>query len=274
MKCFYHNDMDGKCSAAIVYKYAHGQGQYIEMDYSKEFPIDAIEPREEVWIVDFHIPREDFDKLLKITPAVVWIDHHKSALEELQDIDIILTGNGIRQDGIAACRLTWDYCFPNETPPYIVLLLADYDVWKFEYGNETDKLQAGIKLYPTDPWSTYWETWLDSNYYPRVEISEGKIILAYIGNHYKSLDKFPIEFEGYKCIACNISRASSKVFDSVAEDYDMMITFYYDGRGWHYSLYTSREDIDVSSIALKYGGGGHRKAAGFNSDELITNWKY
>ncbi|HOX61187.1 MAG TPA: bifunctional oligoribonuclease/PAP phosphatase NrnA [Candidatus Magasanikbacteria bacterium] len=36
------------------------------------------------------------------------------------------------------------------------------------------------------------------------------------------------------------------------------------------SLRTTHEDVDVSAIAKNFGGGGHRKAAGFSSEKTIT----
>lgn len=35
------------------------------------------------------------------------------------------------------------------------------------------------------------------------------------------------------------------------------------------SLRSNSQDIDVSKIAVKYGGGGHRRAAGFSSNKPI-----
>jgi nanoRNase/pAp phosphatase (c-di-AMP/oligoRNAs hydrolase) len=47
-----------------------------------------------------------------------------------------------------------------------------------------------------------------------------------------------------------------------------MMPFCFDGKQWTYSMYTLK-DINVSEIAKKYGGGGHKKAAGFQSDKLL-----
>ena len=46
--------------------------------------------------------------------------------------------------------------------------------------------------------------------------------------------------------------------------------FNYDGKGWNFSLYHAkhRTDLDLSAIAVKYGGGGHRGACGFRSKNL------
>ena len=83
MKCFYHNDADGKCSAFWV-KLSAGltdlennyKDEFIEMDYSKPFPMDKINKDEMVYIVDFSISPEEMRSLLKITKDVTWIDHH------------------------------------------------------------------------------------------------------------------------------------------------------------------------------------------------------
>lgn len=44
----------------------------------------------------------------------------------------------------------------------------------------------------------------------------------------------------------------------------------FDGRKWDVSLYHAdgKEQHDLSLIAVKYGGGGHRGACGFRSDKL------
>jgi phosphoesterase RecJ-like protein len=42
------------------------------------------------------------------------------------------------------------------------------------------------------------------------------------------------------------------------------------------SLRTLRDDVDVAAMAQKFGGGGHRKAAGFSIDGKLapeTRWK-
>ena len=46
--------------------------------------------------------------------------------------------------------------------------------------------------------------------------------------------------------------------------------FYFNGREWVYSLYTTKK-IDCSQIAKWYGGGGHKQAAGFQTEKLIFN---
>ncbi|HCW04982.1 MAG TPA: phosphohydrolase [Clostridium sp.] len=276
MKCFYHNDLDGKCAGAIVYKYYVRGGNldkseravFIPIDYKDSFPFGSINNNELVVIVDFSLEKPgDFECLLDITENVIWIDHHKSAIEKHNGLDI----KGIRKDGTAGCELAWKYFYPNNPMPKVVELVGDYDVWKFKYGDDTRNFQAGIGLFENNPESDNWLDWLWDRFKPNSIINKGKTVMKYRNNYYKDLVysiSFPTEFEGYTAIACNACKVGSMLFDSVADmNFDLMLPFYFDGNQWVVSMYTTKE-IDCSEIAKKYGGGGHKQAAGFQCKEL------
>ena len=50
--------------------------------------------------------------------------------------------------------------------------------------------------------------------------------------------------------------------------HDALCGFYFNGKKWTVSLYHAkhRTDLDLSKIAVKYGGGGHRGACGFTTE--------
>jgi oligoribonuclease NrnB/cAMP/cGMP phosphodiesterase (DHH superfamily) len=275
--------MDGICAAAIVYdyyirhdyclggvKFKVDEYEFIPMNYKDEFPFDKITQDELVVIVDFSLQKEgDFQKLLDKTRNVIWIDHHISAINKHPDINAVL--KGIRRDGTAGCELAWEYFYPSVPVPEIVELIGDYDVWAFKYGDRTNYLQTGIRLYNTNPEDDNWISWLSRKHDISLLIREGEIALQYRDNYYADLIKswsFFTVFEGYKAIACNAGSVSSQLFDSVQEEYDLMMPFVFDGKQWTVSIYTKRDDIDCSRLAEKYGGGGHRKASGFQVEEL------
>lgn len=276
MKIFYHgSDMDGKCSGAIARKFYQGEGEYIPYFYG-DFPYESIRNDEVVILVDCSC---DFEILMKITKKIIWIDHHKTAIDKYEHLKL----RGMRVDGTAACKLCWLYYFDGGFKdkngniiigiiPSVVDFLADYDVWKFAFGDDTNYLQTGIRLYDTSIESEMWDKWLDYNYYPIEELDKGKIALQYRNDYYRSIVKtasFFTSFKGYKAVCCNASCVSSQLFDSIEEEYDIMIPFHYDGSQWKYSLYTKKDNIDCGKIALHFGGGGHKKAAGFKFDELL-----
>ena len=56
--------------------------------------------------------------------------------------------------------------------------------------------------------------------------------------------------------------------------FDIMMCYAYSGHGhWNVSLY-SDNDIDVSVIAKRNGGGGHRSACGFQVADIrdVLDW--
>lgn len=270
MKCLYHNDNDGKCSAAIVRKWFSGDvdipekklfgEEYIPVTYGKEAPLYQIRKGELVIVVDFKI---NFGKLRNITENIIWIDHHQTSLMEHTEI------KGIRITDTAACELTWEY-FMSGKAPYAVRLIGDYDIQGGMYGEKTNFFNSSTMLKDMNPESVIWEDYLDSSYMPLKEFEEGSIISRFKDKFHEQVIRSYVyegNFEGYNCIICN-TPGNSQLFDSIKKDYDIMMTYYFNGNKWVIGLYTRRNNLDVSNIAKKYGGGGHRKAAGFICDNL------
>jgi oligoribonuclease NrnB/cAMP/cGMP phosphodiesterase (DHH superfamily) len=280
MKVIYHNDFDGKASAAIIAKYHRERGDklkikdFIEINYNKQLDIGNVWTDELVYIVDYSLKPEEWDMVQKNTSNLIWIDHHISAIQKYSVLDRKL--NGIRRDGTAACELTWEFFYPLEDIPYAIKLLGDYDVWAHQYGSDTINFQNGLKAHDTHPLSDIWNNALDINYktwtYDLISY-EGNVITSYIKKEYAIISKsycFEVKFEGLNALVCNSHERQSSLFDAVynEEKHDIMIPFIFDGDNWVFSLYTIKDDIDCSVIATKYGGGGHKKAAGFVSSVI------
>ena len=70
-----------------------------------------------------------------------------------------------------------------------------------------------------------------------------------------------------RIVKCRIANApyfaASEVAGELAtDDVDFGATYFESEKGWQYSL-RSRNGFDVSEVALAFGGGGHKAAAGF-----------
>ena len=246
----------------------------IPINYNLQFPFDSIKPSEQVAILDYSLQKEgEWKKLLAITKNVIWIDHHKSAIEDKNAPKRL---EGIRDSKDAACALTWKY-FNRTTTPFVVRLIADHDTWTFNFGEETREFQIGIRSLDVHPSSELWRTLLRATRSdPMVQeiLGNGKIISDYVTkeNEYKIGSwAFEATFEGYNCICCN-ALGGSLVYGELSKDYDLMLNFIHDGQQYTFSIYTTK-DIDVSEIAKKYGGGGHKGAAGFQIEKLPFTFK-
>jgi oligoribonuclease NrnB/cAMP/cGMP phosphodiesterase (DHH superfamily) len=278
MKVYHHNDLDGRCAAFwIKYFNKESKIEFIECNYNMEIPINKIDKNEEIWIVDFSFPIDLMRKVLDMTPNVIWIDHHKTAVDKYKDFTPTL--KGLRKDGTAGCVLAYQFCSNNYIPemvPEFTRLIGNYDVWNFKDGDDSDLFYTAMLGHDSNPEKGVWENLIDSpNFLIRI-IKEGKIIKnwnkEWAKNYLKSW-AFETEFEGYNCIAMNLAQCGSKYFDSVSDKYDIMLPFVFNGENYSVSLYSTK--IDVSEIAKKYGGGGHRGAAGMtlNIDTFIKMFK-
>ena len=302
MKCFYHNDADGKCAGfwvahTAVMENIETPTEFIEMSYEKPFPMDTIKPNERIYIVDYSISPDEMRKLLQITTDVTWIDHHKTAIEKYDGFEYDI--RGLRYDGIAACMLTYcylhhmTYCGVGNINPFDISmtkdapvftkLIADWDVWKFDYGDDTRKFITAFNSYDFRPDSKEWERffvdgkvigpvvgWLYNGEGEDEMTVEGAAMIKYRDGWAKSyLERFGFEteFEGLKCFAVNLSNCNSEYFKSLPEGkYDAFMPFAFNGEKWTVSMYSTTHDI--SGICKKHGGGGHAKAAGFTCVEL------
>jgi len=268
--CLFHEaDHDGQASAAIV-KRRYPDVELIGWDYGKEVPWDKIEEADEVIMVDISFQPYDLMKKVADLAKLTWIDHHATAIKNYEENKI--PGSIILKDGIGACVLTWQYYFPDENVPAGVRLLGEYDVWN-HLDPSCKAFEYGMRVRDTDPKSNIWEFIFSNISNLGMIVDEGDTILLYIENTYKHLAEkyvYEKEIDGLKFLVANNPHRTSDYFDSVWDirKYDGMMSYFWTGDCWNVSLYTSKENIDVSKVAEKYGGGGHKKAAGFQVDDI------
>lgn len=222
---------------------------------------------------------------------LIWIDHHKTAIEKFPS-EIA----GYRIDGVAACRLAWQWfseeSIANRTgeapqlpkkrqfverivsEPYAVRLAGEYDIWDKRDPN-AELFQHGLRSFDLEEagaWSALLSTHIGSTEYVDTILDKGKAIQYAKTQENESIIKaagFTIQFEGFCLLACNAARYNSQLFTAgLKPEHDGMLGFNWDGQQWRVSLYTDKPGIDLSTVAVKYGGGGHRGACGFRCGTL------
>jgi oligoribonuclease NrnB/cAMP/cGMP phosphodiesterase (DHH superfamily) len=241
---------------------------------------------------------------------LIWIDHHKSSIESHPDTII-----GYRIDGVAACRLAWqwfahhidpnrqtkqDFVDRKVSEPLAVRLAGEYDIWdhrgdgdlEFQFGLQSRELSESdwdnllsVERPTIDELERLISVGHDKDLInpdgtfipPAVHqlLSIGKTLMDYEKKNNAGVmhRSFLVEWEGLKFLALTTARCNSLTFEAkdVPETgHDALMGFYYNGSKWIVSLYHAqhRKDIDLSQIAVKYGGGGHRGACGFQTDKL------
>lgn len=277
--CLYHSaDLDGKCSAAIYLKANPGIKLY-GIDYGEEPPWDEIAGSDLV-VLDWSFqPWPQFAKAVEQANSLLWIDHHKSAIDEWfanASSEQCAKTKTVLDEASAACLLVWKYCFPGKWVPYGVELLHLYDIWDH---SDPDVLyyQLGLRNRDNDPTNAVvWSRVLrDCKYdgWTLNVLGEGRILLRYDRATKAAIATkcwFPLEFAGHVWQACNYAVQGSDLLDSVRDKskYQGVLTFGWRRDKWVVSLYSDDPSVDCGAIAKSCGGGGHRGAAGFACKQL------
>lgn len=288
MVILHHNDNDGRCAAFIVYMGAKAtptEVEFYEMDYGRGVPFHLIKKNEVVYIVDFSIEVSEMEELLKITKNVVWIDHHISAIEKYNGYNKEIRGiRGIREVGKAGCELTWEWFFKGEVAlPLAFELIAKNDVYRFKDDKDKERVmqfKAGLSMEEgmenIKGSIGKWYRLFDTNNVIKL-LEKGKELLEYRRKMHEQLCTecgFVGELSGCRVFAVNKPFMSSDDFVGVdVKEYDMLVSFYWDGEKWKYGLREGNGTVDCSKIAdgFMYNGrtgGGHKGAAGFISERM------
>lgn len=224
---------------------------------------------------------------------IIWIDHHKTSIEKWPS-----SIPGYRIDGVAACRLAWqwfafieeqkdeddatiwpklpskqDFLNREVDEPLAVRLAGEYDVWDHR-GDGDLEFQFGMRSVENIPWGDLLNPKDTDTALHLVDI--GKVSMTYSAKMDADLvthRSYLMEWEGLKWLCLNTGRFNSLTFaalDKPETSHDALLGFMWNGKVWTVSLYHAahRKDLDLSEIAKKYGGGGHAGACGFTCSKI------
>lgn len=256
----YHaNCYDGFGSAWAAYQEFGEAATYQPVKYGE--PIPEIPDSERVLIVDFSYPRDVLVPLAERCDLTV-LDHHKTAEAELAGLPFC-TFN-MHKSG---AMLTYEHMFPQHiiVPP-LIEYIQDRDLWRF-FRPGSREIHAWLTSWPMN-----FDTWddLDEKLLTDLDscVTEGTALLRLERQQTERIADAArwMEIVGYKVPVTNASLLFSEVPELLCERHpEAPFAAYYvdraDGkRQWGLR---SRGEFDVSEIAKKYGGGGHRNASGF-----------
>lgn len=311
-KCIYHSrDLDGLTSAAIISVYTDIQGspcQFHPYDYGEKLDIRTFKGKT-ACMIDVSMPMDRMEALGKICNDFTWIDHHKSAYDELfsyckekgydiqeSDVNSFIKRISVKEMNLnyfyssvlSGCEITkrfYGYTLAK-VPSKIVDILGQYDSWRQTEDKKlvTDsnwdyvlKVQYGMRnRFSVDKIK---KILLEADAIQEESIvSEGNLILNFVKESnlsYAMKNFFEVEMFGLKFIALNKEFPTGSIaFEGLyyPELHDAMMAFCYDGRNevLKVSMYTTKPGVDILSIAKKLGGGGHPGACGFQINKSFN----
>ena len=252
----YHADCtDGFGSAYAAWKLLGNRAEYHACKHGTP-PPDVT--GKVVAILDFSYNNATTKKMIELAKGLIIIDHHKSAIVELHDIS-----NTQFDMNHSGARLAWDFFHPGKEAPKFINYIEDRDLWKWElpYSKE---FSAAFDMVPFE--FEEFEKFEDDSVFDDA-VKRGSYILAYSKTVVKKVCDKAVhrKYEGMDVMVVNSSHWMSEIGARLSPDCDFAMIWYYDHEDQQIkvSLRAFHEHIDVSEISKKYGGGGYKKAAGF-----------
>lgn len=313
---FYHSaDFDGLMSGAILKFFIEKNGFKLApkvkevimhpWDYGDPVP-EGLTLEDYIVMVDITIPQFVGRK------RSLWIDHHVGSIREHHNKYMVHlsrrpvgfntdTSVCYLLDGVAACRLAYQFCteniynLPNVSQyttrqvaePRLVNLLGEFDIWD-KRNPDAEILQYGMVGTTVDDLVKYLSMGgsLYMSEFENKKLTNGHVAQEYMKAYNADLasrNAYRVEWEGMNVLALNHSRGNSITFDSLDQTgIDALCLWRFDGKMIKVSLYRTKHaneayentgenrgpggfeiHQDMSVIATKHGGGGHRGAAGF-----------
>lgn len=237
--------------------------------------------------------------------GICWIDHHKTSIESHP---ANIPGYRIDEVAACRLAWQWfthdfgpnnpncspaDYDLPKKdhfiarevVEPWAVRLAGEYDIWDkrdpdaevFQFGLRGEELgEAMWELLLSGPTAEQDGKKGAAEIAVEALLDNGKLLQRYQQRNDASLvnyRSFMVEWEGLRFLAINHGSFNSLTFaakDVPETGHDALLGFRWDGKQWSVSLYHARHrtDLDLSAIAKKNGGGGHRGACGFVAAQL------
>lgn len=252
--CIYHrNCLDGLAAAWVVWKFFKGEVELLAAQYGDALPDEAELRGRKVIVVDFSYNREQVMRLQQICDLTL-LDHHATAAKELEGLIEVNQNH-------SGAMLAWLHFFPNQEPPTGLKFAEDRDLWKWKL--------RGSKAWTTAAFSYPLEV---ETFDKLVKRPIGEVILegeTLLRKHEQDVKKIArsvrtMKIDGVDVPVVNANGLfASDLGNVLSIDAEYAATYVDSQEERMYSLRSQRGKADVSEIALRFGGGGHKNAAGF-----------
>ncbi len=267
----YHGDCaDGFSGAWAAWKKFGNRAEYVAA--SRHVGPPSVKGKE-VYCIDFiYRPASVIKKMEREAARLVLIDHHVSSKPLMafsKEYWFSLERSG--------AVLAWEYFHPVEGRgphrtlrpekqiPELLRYVEDSDLWKFKLPNSR-AIGAYIGLFDFD-----FRTWeklakeLQSSTGRRRAAERGRLLLKYQEGIISDIIAHAreVRFEGKKVLAANSPVFDSQIGHALAERRPPFGIVWREEDGLIRVSLRAKGNFDVAKIAQKYGGGGHKAAAGF-----------
>lgn len=256
---FYHKDcLDGFSAAWAAWKKFGSKAEYIAVS---PYAIPDNLKNKLIYILDNSCRQSVLKKLFQNKNKVTIIDHHLSSKKDVQSASEYFFNT--KHSGAV---LAWIFFHPKKAVPRMLNHVEDMDIWQFKIKNSRE-IFAGLDLFDFNfkIWD-YLAKEIENPVKRKLFIEKGKFVLKYQNKLIEQIAQNAelVKFEGYRILAVNSPVLESELGHYLYERMPPMAIVWRRKNGIITVSLRSNEKIDVSKIAVKYGGGGHKGSSGFS----------
>jgi oligoribonuclease NrnB/cAMP/cGMP phosphodiesterase (DHH superfamily) len=208
--------------------------------------------------------------LSEVANEILILDHHLTARDHFASdpsLENTLSANGHRAHfdlDQSGAMLAWNHFHPDQDPPDLIRYVQDQDLWQWELPH-SEEVNAAIGSYPRrfDDWDELAARDIESL------IEEGRPIVRAMRMEIERAVHLahPVRIGNIRIEAVNARQPRAAIGHELTNrskyGKPWGIVYRLLGNRVDCSIY-STGDLDVSEIATRFGGGGHRNASGFS----------
>ncbi len=198
--------------------------------------------------------------------SLLVIDHHITSRQRMAGFEPSYPFQYIYNPDKCGATLAWEFYNPMGNRPWITPYIQDRDLWTWKLAGSKE-VDACIQSYPF--------TMVNCEMLTKIGLTEcinqGEHILRY---QKKLINKAvaqatEITFEGHRVPSVNSTVLQSEIGNELCKGKPFAIIWHNidKEKKFSYSLRSDEDGVDVSEIASKHGGGGHKHASSFK-----TSW--
>jgi len=257
--------LDGFTAAWAAWKKLKDKATYIPVKHGA--PPSKELTNKTIYMVDFAFKKKIMQSLIANNTSVTVLDHHITAEENLKSLRnptserFQLTFDNDH----SGAHLSWKHFHPKKKVPQLVQYVEDGDLWRFKNANSKELVSfLTVHDFSFATWNKL-EKLFENIKTKKESIEKGALIRQYEKKVIKDVTSSAVivKFAGHKVLAANCPVLRSEIGHELVETRGPFSIIWREKGGQIVVSLRANGKVDVAKIAEKYGGGGHKNAAGF-----------
>lgn len=256
---------DGIAACWVAKKYAQLADNVVFLDHEAGMPLEHDVTGKTVLMLD--VVSSNFDDLAAVALHIHVVDHHVTNKKYLEKYKTSRNVTVTYSEDKCAAKIAWVTFAKTNQYPWWINVVDDRDRWVWTH-EDSKALSKAIYCKLMNDEIDEFNDWSDAQIATAKQCGQKMLEEDQKGIDRMTSNAIPASFGRYSVLITSGSgRFFSEVGNILAKKCDIAAMWSYDLERdeWKVSL-RSIGNVDVARIANRFGGGGHKHAAGFRID--------